>query len=75
MINHWNKLPKDVVDYPSPDCLKSSMDALIGRRNHKVNFFLNQVTEGNKIVSHMQEVKLVTHSALKLYLCVNKPIH
>ena len=78
MINRWNKLPKEMVDYPSPDCFKSSLDAVIGRTKHKVNFSLNQVSEGNKIVSHMQEVKpneLVAHSALKLHLCVNKPIH
>lgn len=68
MINCWNKLPKEMVDYPSPDCFKSRLDAVIVITKHKVDFTLNQVTEGNKVVSDMQEVKpdeLVSHSPLK----------
>lgn len=68
MINCWNKLPKEMVDYPSPDCFKSRLDAGIVVTKHKVDFTLNQVTEGNIVVSDMRELKpdeLVSHYPLK----------
>lgn len=70
MINCWNKLPKEMVDYPSPDCFKSRLDGVIVITKHKVDFTLNQVTKGNKVVSDMQKVKpdeLVSHFPLKKF--------
>ena len=67
------------MDYPSPDCFKSRLDAAIVITKHKVDFTLNQVTEGNKVVSDMQEVKpdeSVSRSPLnKFPFFVNKSIH
>lgn len=51
MINCWNKLPKEMVDYPSPDCFKSRLDAVIAITKHKVDFTVNQVVERIKGVS------------------------